>query len=134
MPTKISLALGRRRTLSPETALGCLSSNLAVPGSGSLLAGRISGYGQLLLAVGGLVMSLLFGARFVVWCLRNWSAVQDRDADPIITLTNLWLASRWALLGFALFGIGWVWGLITSLHIVREAKQGARPPEPPILT
>ena len=47
---KISLALGQRKPLDRTTAWGCLTANLAVPGCGSLVAGRVSGYFQLLLA------------------------------------------------------------------------------------
>ena len=51
---KISLALGPRRPLSRQTAWGCLTTNLALPGAGSLVAGRVSGYPQLALGVGGM--------------------------------------------------------------------------------
>ena len=64
---KISLALGPRQPLSRQTAWGYLTSNLALPGSGSLLAGRISGYAQLALGLGGLLMTVVFGLRFMLW-------------------------------------------------------------------
>ena len=133
MRTKISLVLGRRQPLSPETALGCLSTNLAVPGSGSLLAGRISGYPQLAMALGGMVMTFVCGARFVAWSVSHWSDFQAPDADPILTLTNLWLAARWPLLGIGCFAFGWLWALFTSFDIVREAKRNHLPDQPPIL-
>ena len=54
MRTKISLALGQRQALSRQTAWGCFTTNLALPGFGSLVAGRISGYFQVALAMVGL--------------------------------------------------------------------------------
>ncbi len=133
MPMKISLALGPRQPLSRQTAWGCFTSNLALPGSGSLLAGRVSGYAQLALAVAGLVLSLILGARFVVWCLGNWSRLHDPNADPVTTLEAMWLALRWPLLGFAAFALAWLWALATSVRIVRAAPPDQPPPAPPRL-
>ena len=65
MPTKVSLALGPRRPLSRQTAWGCFTTNLAMPGFGSLVAGRISGYAQAALTIGGMVLTMVFGARFI---------------------------------------------------------------------
>ena len=130
---KISLALGARRPLSLQTAWGCFSSNLAVPGSGSLVAGRPPGYPQLTLAVSGFVCTILFGARFVLWYFANRTRMLDPDTDPIMALTDLWFAARWAMLGIALFGLGWLWALTTSLQIVREARNSSLRREPPIL-
>ena len=39
MPMKISLALGNPQALSRQTAWGCLTTNLAMPGFGSLVLG-----------------------------------------------------------------------------------------------
>ncbi len=96
---KISLALGPRQPLSRQTALGCLTSNLALPGSGSLLAGRRSGYGQLVLAITGLFVITIFGVRFILWALANWSRLHAPDADPIESLLEIWAHLKWALLG-----------------------------------
>lgn len=128
---KLSLALGPRRPLSRQTAWGCLTSNLALPGSGSLVAGRVSGYAQLVLAVGGMAMSLGFGLRFMFWYFANYSRFHDPQADQFAALGDLWLACRWPLVGFAVFATGWLWGLATGLHIVQEAKKLPPPPPPP---
>ena len=130
---KLSLALGPRRVLSRQTAWGCLTSNLALPGSGSLVAGRISGYAQLLLGLGGLGISVVTGARFLVWYLANWSKLQDQYGDPFAGIGQLWLELRWPLLGLAIFGAGLLWGLATSLQIVHEAKTAERKQVPPKL-
>src|SRR6266404_2112713 len=101
---KISLALGQRQTLSRQTAWGCLTSNLAVPGFGSLAAGHSSGYFQVALTVIGMALTMIFGARFVLWMLANWTRLHDPMADQFDALRQMWLAVRWALLGIGIFG------------------------------
>ncbi len=133
MLMKISLALGTRRLLSRQTAWGCLTSNLALPGSGSLLAGRRSGYAQLALALGGLLLTGVFGARYVVWHLANWSRFYDSHTDQGTLMTEMWLVFRWALLAFAVFFLGWFWGLITGLQLVHAAKKNEPASVPPRL-
>jgi len=130
---KISLALGPRRPLSRQTAWGCFTTNLAMPGFGSLVAGRIAGYPQAVLMMVGLVVSLLGVARAFTWYAANASHLSDPQADPITNLTAMWLAMRWAVLGRALFGLGWLWALITSLDILREAKRSEAGGIPPRL-
>jgi hypothetical protein len=130
---KISLALGPRAPLSPQTAWGCFTSNLAVPGTGSLVAGRVSGYPQLALAFGGMTLTMIFGVRFLVWYAANVSRFNSANADFGENLTAMWLAVRWALLGFGLFAVGWLWALGTGLAIVREAKARASRKVPPRL-
>jgi hypothetical protein len=130
---KISLALGPRRVLSRQTAWGCFTSNLALPGAGSLAAGRISGYAQLALGLGGMALSILLGIRFVVWYFANWSRLHDPYGDPLTSMGELWLALRWPLLGFGLFALGWLWSLATGLQIVQAAKAAEQKQVPPRL-
>src|SRR5438046_9300828 len=127
----ISLALGARQPLSRETAWGCLTSNLAAAGAGSLLAGRRSGYGQLTLALGGLLVTTVFGVRFVLWMLANWFRFYGAGADP--DWLGMWLHLRWALLGFGLFFTALLWALVTSLSILESARKAERPNAPPPL-
>lgn len=128
---KISLVLGERRPLSKQTAWGCLTANIAVPGSGSLMAGRISGYPQLLLAIGGMAVTIIFGLRALLWMLPNWSRLHDPAADPFEAFGEMWAVVRWALLGIAIFLLGLLWALVSSWGIVRSAKNDA--PAPPRL-
>ena len=130
---KISLALGPRRPLSRQTAWGCLTTNLALPGSGSLAAGRRSGFGQVILAIGGMVVTILFGTRFVIWYVANWSRLHQSQTDPIGALLDLWQMFRWPLLGMGIFLIGWVWALATSLAMVYSATKTEAPSQPPQL-
>src|SRR6266704_718355 len=134
MPMKISLALGPRQPLSRQTAWGCLTSNLALPGSGSLLAGRRSGYSQLVLAMAGLLVITIFGLRFILWALGNWSRLHAPDADPVESLLEIWVHLKWALLGFGVALIAWLWALITGLSILNSAPKTDHSSSPPRLT
>jgi hypothetical protein len=127
------LALGKTRSLSRETALSCLTANLAMPGSGSLAAGRRSGYFELLLAFIGVVLTLVFGTRFLIWFAQNWNSLHNQDADPFATFSGMWVPGRWAFLGIFIFLIAILWSLISSLQILRSAR---KPPRlvPPRLT
>src|SRR5436190_12542456 len=126
MPMKISLALGPRKALSRQTAWGCLTSNITLPGSGSLVAGRSSGYGQLLLALAGLLVSIIFGSRFILWQLSNWSRFYGSDVDPFAVFPEVWLHIRLALLGLAIFFIGWFWALMSCLAILDASRRAER--------
>jgi hypothetical protein len=119
---KISLALGPRQPLSRQTAWGCLTANLALPGSGSLVAGRVSGYVQLVLALGGTIMSTVFGLPFIVWSVANWARFYGAEADALTAFKEKWGLVRWALLGIGIFGVGWLWAIGTGLQILHSAK------------
>src|SRR5438477_6151210 len=99
MPMRISLALGPRRPLSRQTAWGCLTTNVTLPGAGSLVAGRVSGYAQLALAVAGVVMTGALALRFVFWYVANTSRFHDPLVDPLAVMHEMWLMVRWPLLG-----------------------------------
>src|SRR5438105_1184519 len=130
---RISLALGPRRALSRQTAWGCLTTNLAMPGFGSLMAGRPSGYAQAVLALGGMALTMVFGVRFVFWYFEHRPGTPGAEPDPMLALTQLWLAVRWAVLGVVLFAIGWLWALATSSLILRSARETELPAVPPRL-
>ena len=131
MAMKVSLALGSREPLSRQTAWGCFTGNLALPGSGSLIAGRRSGYVQLALAAISLVLTLFFGVRAILWFLANWSRLNAPSADPFESLKEMWHVLKWAVLGIGLFLVAWLWALATSLWILRGARAGERSNAPP---
>ena len=112
-------------------------ANVAVPGSGSLTAGRAPGYGQLALAVGGLILTILFGLPFIVWYIANWSRLSlglyGEPTDAFSVWAEIWLRLKGALLGIGLFGLGWLWALSTSLLILRSAKNNEPTNLPPRL-
>jgi hypothetical protein len=131
---KFSLTLGPRRPLDRQTAWGCLTANLfGVPGLGSLAAGRRVGYFQMLLSVGGLAISSVFGIRFILWYLSNSAQMNQLDDTGLEQLGGIWLHLRWALAGIAVFACGWLWALMTSISILAEAKSGAPKPAPPVI-
>ena len=130
---RISLALGPRRPLDRATALGCLTTNVTIPGCGSLLAGRVSGYWQFLIAMIGMGASLYFGLKFIIWYVSNWSHMQQVEPDAAANFHELWLRLRWFLLGVGVFGAGWLWALVSSLGILLETKK-APPAGPPVMS
>lgn len=104
-----------------------LINQLATPGLGSLLAGRfVAGIGQLLLAVTGVAM-------VVVWfikVMRQFYSLMDSSA-VVEPRSVAWVA----LTGFGLFALAWLWALATSLSLLRQNRQDraarldpARPP------
>src|SRR5438445_6318161 len=112
MPMKVSLALGERRQLSRQTAWGCLTTNLALPGFGSLAAGRRVGYLQAALTLMGMALTIIFGVPFTIWSLSNWARLHDPASDQLAALGEMWTRVRWALLGIGIFGVGWLWALV----------------------
>lgn len=97
-------------------------NQLALPGLGTVMAGRRIGYAQLLLSIAGFVCINLF----LVLALPDLSALVKealRPSDDAFALINL--LEKWKLrlaLGFAgivLFGIAWLWALGTSVNAVR---------------
>jgi len=104
-----------------------------MPGFGSLLAGRRCGYAQAFLSIGGLALSVVFGVRFLVWSVANWSRLRDPEGDPFDSLLRMWSMGKWAFLGCAIFLLALLWALATSLQIVRSAKEGGPGNVPPRL-
>jgi hypothetical protein len=110
-----------------EVAQGSLTANLAVPGLGSIVAGRKVGFAQMAVYFSGFGLTVGFGLRFVLWALSHWSQFYNEfhspDADAIAAMTDLWLRTRWAFLGIALFAISWLWALSTSRALLADAKR-----------
>src|ERR1035437_9413527 len=133
MPMRISLALGPRRPLSRQTAWGCLTTNIASPGFGSVVARYAARLARGAPAGGGMIVSLVFGARFILWYVANWSHFHELDADPGAALGEMWQFLKWPLVGFGMFAVGWLWALATSLQIVSSARKTESANVPPRL-
>ncbi len=129
---KLSLALGERKTLSRQTAWGCFTTNLALPGFGSLVAGRAVGYPQAALTLIGFTLSLVFFVRFFYWYVANRGSLNDPQ-DPLAGLETLWNHVRWPLLGIGIFFFSALWALTTSLSVLREAREKESRSIPPPL-
>lgn len=119
---KISLALGPGGPLSRQTAWGCLTANLAVPGAGSLVAGRRIGYVQLGITAVGFGISLIFGVPFIVWGFSHWSQITNQNAEDFSNLELVWTHMKWPLLGIGIFAFSWIWALLTSLGILWSSQ------------
>src|SRR2546423_10479499 len=133
MPMKISLALGNPKALSRQTAWGCLTTNLAMPGFGSLVGGRRVGYVQAMLGLVAFAITAVSGTRFIVWALSNWSVMYGPQADSLNSLLEMWGAARWPLIGIFLFVVSWLWSLVTSFSIINAAKKAEKSQVPPVL-
>jgi hypothetical protein len=130
---KVSFRLGTAQSLTRDSAWACCSTNLVLPGFGSLMGGRPIGYPQAVLCLAGFGLTLVFGTRFLLWSIQNWSELHDPQGDPLETLLNLWRACRWTLLGMGLFGLAWIWAQVTSLCILKEARDKSGDSRPPII-
>ena len=101
----------------------CVLVNLgATPGLGSLMARRIfAGICQLLLALAGFV--LIVGWMFELF----YRVFLQQLGNPVPPDSSGWMW-KWGLL---LFGAGWLWSLVTSLSLLRQAKaDGQVEPKP----
>jgi hypothetical protein len=124
---KISLTLRPRRALQRAEAWACLTANLALPGAGSLAAGRKVGYAQMALSFLGLAVSLVTGIPMIEWSLANWGRPSPAD-DPLAPLMDLWQHARWPLLGLGIFLTGFLWGAATGWALLASAPKNDVPP------
>ena len=114
---KFTLALQPGRMMTHADAVGCLTANLALPGSGSLAAGKAVGYIQLALTLAGFILSMAGALACLRWYLKGGF---DPAGDPVEQLSLFWQHVKWPLLGIAIFVGALVWALATSLRILAE--------------
>jgi hypothetical protein len=107
-----------------QRAKGYLAANLAVPGLGSLAAGRKVGLWQLGIYLAGFAITLGFGTRLILWYLAHWSEFHSLDPrmDPLQPLRDLFYQARWPVLGSVMFAVSWFWALLTSRSLLAEEK------------
>jgi 4a-hydroxytetrahydrobiopterin dehydratase len=110
---KPSLAPGKISRSKARNA--ALMNQLATPGLGSVMAGRwIAGTGQLLLSVAGFLLIMLW---FVQMMKRYYGQISgDSTVNNPVVFTDF-------LLGTVLFTLAWIWSLITSFSLLREASK-----------
>jgi hypothetical protein len=93
-----------------------LVNQFATPGLGSLMARRyIAGAGQLLLALIGFGLVV---AWFIAMMLRLYQQVEGDSASG----SSAWLGEA----GAVTFAASWLWSLVTSLSLMREARENER--------
>ncbi len=122
---KIFSALQLRRPLNRSELLSCALINLfATPGLGSVVARRfIAGTGQLILACAGFAL-------FVGWFIQKMRLFYGQIMGTDLPLDAGARLLRW---GLAIFAVAWVWSLVTSIQIIRNAPKEFLPPLPPKL-
>ena len=105
----------RKKVSRTQARNAALLNQLGTPGLGSLLAGRwFAGTGQLVLFLAGFVL-------FCLWAFRNLSQYyQMMFSDAPKTAAG---NGHLALVGVAICAVAWVWSLVTSLSLFREAAQ-----------
>jgi len=90
-------------------AWSCLVTNLLVlPGLGSVMAGFKSGYVQMFLALAGFLVTLVALIQIVL----AWAREFLLPDNPRLYES--------AIGGMAVFLLGWVWSLLTSLILFRK--------------
>jgi hypothetical protein len=102
-------------------------NQFATPGLGSLMGGKfLEGLGQLALSVIGFL--LVLGWFFQT--MKEYYNLLDSNG-PEISYT------KYALAGLLFFGAAWFWSLLTSIRMIRDAKDEippAAPAPPPRIT
>jgi hypothetical protein len=90
-----------------------LINQCATPGLGSLMAGRyVAGGGQLALAIVGFSFVM---AWFVAVMRQFYGQIEGNvEVKPVG-----WIG----LTGLIVFGAAWLWSLLTSISLVREARR-----------
>jgi hypothetical protein len=116
---KPSSARAPRKPVSTARARNAaLINQLATPGLGSLMTRRyFAGAGQLLLACAGFTLLMAWFIRVMVF-FYSLATVEAPEAEPN-------LHHEWWQAGALLFAAGWLWALMTSLNLLRQARSDA---------
>lgn len=105
---------GNAKTKTARARNAALMNLLATPGLGSLMAGRwLAGTGQLLLALAGFVLIMIWFIRIIV--PYYGLMFSDHPAPPVNWKT--------AIAGVIVFGVSWIWSLFTSISLMRAASR-----------
>ena len=116
MRMKSSFPQPRRKPVDPAGARNAALVNLfATPGLGSLMAGRwIAGSGQLILAVAGFVL-------VVVWFFKVMIQYYGQISGDVPVHPVGWIG----VTGGIMFVASWFWALVTSISLFVEARRNA---------
>ncbi|MGN6552304.1 MAG: hypothetical protein ACTHLW_01020 [Verrucomicrobiota bacterium] len=112
------------KPLTSTTARNCFIVNqFATPGLGSVMGGRfVAGVGQILLAIVGFLLVI---AWFALTINESYK-LMDSVGEP---KSYTWLG----IIGGIAFSASWLWALVSSIQLFREARRnetGAPPPIP----
>jgi len=103
-------------------------SNLALPGSGSLAAGKSVGYYQLALATVGFIIVILTGIHLLEWTMKNGNNLNQTPEESLDSLAALWHELRGPLAGLGIAAAAILWAGITSLQILSAHPKTPVPP------
>ncbi|HEY3863661.1 MAG TPA: hypothetical protein VGO59_17435 [Verrucomicrobiae bacterium] len=126
---KGSLKLRSRRPLTRSEAWACFTANLALPGSGSLAAGRAVGYAQLAAAFGSLIFTMAASIPMIKMVLSGGlGALQSPTGDPFQQMGETWHYVHWPLAGMVLFAGSTLWAMSTSMAVLSKTPKDGVPP------
>jgi len=117
--------LAPTKPLTQSRAIYCFVVNqLATPGLGSLMGGRpLAGGGQISIALIGFFL-------VIFWFFQTMKAYYGTMVGDSATPGNV----HWLIAGGLFFGASWIWSLVTSISLIREAKtELPPPPKPPVI-
>ncbi len=100
-----------------------VANQLALPGLGTVMAGRKIGYVQLAFSIGGVLLT----TSFLIWCFPNLGDWFPPPVDDDVVLANLKKWLPWLFIagtGILSFFIGWCMALFSSQSIIRERSTG----------
>jgi hypothetical protein len=116
-----------------------MANQFAIPGLGSLAAGRRVGYAQLILATIGILPTLAFSLRLLVALYHLQKSIGGFGSiDELLVYLETrirQLPQDWGLYfwigapGVAAFAIAWFWALISSIAIVSGAQRTSPRPK-----
>ena len=107
-------------------AVGCMAANVALPGAGSLAAGKPVGYAQLVIATVGLIMSSISCTTALKWFFAVGFGLSADD--PGTFLIELWRHLTPPLVGIGVFLVAFGWGIITGRQILAAHPKETAPP------
>jgi ABC-type uncharacterized transport system permease subunit len=115
-PLKPTSAAAKNRSV----AWGMVVANqLALPGLGTVMAGRKIGYVQLAFSIFGVLLT----TSFLIWCFPNLGDWFPPPEDDAVVMANFEKWQPWFLIagsGIVSYFIGWCMALFSSQSIVRE--------------
>src|SRR5580658_7346926 len=115
---KFVLAHRAKGPANRAEAWGCVTANLAFPGSGSLAAGKAVGYYQLALYAVGFIISVVTGIHLLAWSMGHGTVPTQSSGDPFEDLINLWHEIRGPVAGLCVAAVAFLWAGITSMQIL----------------
>src|SRR5690349_16048780 len=108
------------KPLTISKAWACAAMNqLAFPGAGTVMAGRKIGYAQGIIMIAGFLLTMYF------FCWYIGSLIQapfQNDWNETVFYNEVGRRKWLGIIGAIICLVAWLWALLSSLSIVKEAK------------